>query len=345
MPQKISTRSILSLFGGILLFLLFPAAAAAGLQSGLQLCATVLIPSLFPLSVLSGCLIRMGGPDCFRGRMGAWLGRLFRCSGAGTAALCLGLLGGYPLGAMILSELYQNGSLSRQQAAHAAALCNHAGPAFLVGALGAGVFQDARVGVELWLIQLLSLLLTARLLPQAAAEAAPPGTPELPQPASFAAAFPASLEASSLAMLRLCGTVGFFAAFHGVVSKLLPLSALPQLWQAGIYGSLELSGGIALLGGTEREAAFVLAAFLCVWGGLCVHAQALQAFSAAGLGAESYLLGKLAQAILAGLLAMLWLAARQLSLPSVAFWGFLLLGGILIGFFAKIHWKIKKTVV
>ncbi|MBQ1371777.1 MAG: hypothetical protein IIY70_02480 [Oscillospiraceae bacterium] len=345
MPKKNQICSILPVLASAILFLAFPGQAAEGVRVGLQLCASVLIPSLFPLSVLTGCMIRMGAADWFRGRIGAGLGRLFRCSSTEMIAVGIGLVGGYPLGAMILSELYQNGSLSRQQANHAAALCNHAGPAFLIGAVGAGVFQKARVGAELWLIQLLSLLLTAWLLPEdhSSIPAAPP-SPQA-QCCSFSAAFPTALESSALAMLRLSGTVAFFSAFHRVLTTLIPLTMLPQFWQAGLYGVLELSGGVSLLGSLERDSAFVLSAVLCVWGGLCVHAQSLQVFSAAGLSTGSYLSGKFVQAILAGLLAMLRLAARQLSLPSAAFWSFLLFVGLLLGFFAKIHWKMKKTVV
>ena len=216
---------------------------------------------------------------------------------------------------MILSELCRSGRLSRQQAAHAAALCNHAGPAFLIGAVGAGVFQDARVGVKLWLIQLFSLLLTAWLLPEKHPTSSAPSPRQTRRPA-FSAAFPAALESSALAMLRLSGTVAFFAALHRVLTTLLPLAMLPQFWQAGLYGALELSGGVSLLGTLERDSAFVLSAVLCVWGGLCVHAQALQALWAAGLRAGPYLLGKLIQAAFAALLALLWTAGPPAPLPA-----------------------------
>ncbi len=66
---------------------------------GLALCGNVIIPSLFPFFVLSSLVVELG--------MSRYLGRLlqpvmaplFRVNGACAAALALGFVGGYPVGA------------------------------------------------------------------------------------------------------------------------------------------------------------------------------------------------------------------------------------------------------
>ena len=77
---------------GIALFLCFPAAAGAGVRSGLALCGGVLIPSLFPVSVLAGCLIRMRGTGSASSPAERWMRALFRLPGA--AALDIRLMPG-----------------------------------------------------------------------------------------------------------------------------------------------------------------------------------------------------------------------------------------------------------
>ena len=66
---RIADLRLLLPLGGIALFLIFSSRAAEGALSGLRLAAEVLIPSLFPVGVLSGCLLRMGPEERIRGAL------------------------------------------------------------------------------------------------------------------------------------------------------------------------------------------------------------------------------------------------------------------------------------
>ena len=74
---------------------------------------------------------------------------LFSLSGAGASALALGLCGGYPVGARTAAALVENGSLPREEGERLLAFCNNAGPGFLLGVCGAGVFSSARARAAL----------------------------------------------------------------------------------------------------------------------------------------------------------------------------------------------------
>ena len=64
---------------------------------------------------------------------------LFRLPGcAGSAALLLGLVGGYPIGARTAAELYASGDLTRQEAERLLTFCNNSNPVFLISVLGCG---------------------------------------------------------------------------------------------------------------------------------------------------------------------------------------------------------------
>ena len=52
----------------------------------------------------------------------------------------IGMTGGYPAGAQAVGLLYERGELSRDEAEHALAVCNQAGPSFIFGFLGGAVF-------------------------------------------------------------------------------------------------------------------------------------------------------------------------------------------------------------
>ncbi|MFQ6978139.1 MAG: hypothetical protein ACLRSD_15170 [Oscillibacter sp.] len=89
---------------------------------------------------------------------------LFGLSGAGAAALALGLCGGYPVGARTAAELVENGALSQEEGERLLAFCNNAGPGFLLGVCGAGVFSSSRAGAALYLIHVAAALCAGLLI-------------------------------------------------------------------------------------------------------------------------------------------------------------------------------------
>ena len=341
--RKGKLPTVLVLISGIGLFLLFPGASAEGVRKGLRLSAGLLIPSLFPVSVLAGALVRMHPYFSSDGPFSRFMNTVFGVSGACAPAFCLGLLGGFPLGAHLSASLYREDRIGRDEAEGIAPFANNAGPAFLIGAAGQ-CLGSGSLGAALLVIQLLSALSAGLLLRGTRAPR------QLPEPGGAAAvslssALPQAIGASAAAMLRLTGAVVLFQALSGCVASVLPLNKLPSGWQAGLEAVLELSGGIALLRGMAWTAAFPLASALINWGGCCVHLQAAEALGSAGLSVKPYFLGKLVQACFGFLYGELFLlAARQ----PAAFAGIPFLCAlfvIIFVFFKKSHWKSEKLVL
>ena len=79
--------------------LLLPEVSAQAARDAMLLCAQTLIPSLFPFFVLSSLLIACGASELLSALLSPLMRPLFGLSGAGAAALALGLCGGYPVGA------------------------------------------------------------------------------------------------------------------------------------------------------------------------------------------------------------------------------------------------------
>ena len=87
------------------------------------------------MSALAG---ELGVPQRLARRLSAPMGRLFGLPGTGAAALLAGVLGGYPLGAAATSGLVERGALTPAEGARLLGFANNSGPAFLIGAAGAG---------------------------------------------------------------------------------------------------------------------------------------------------------------------------------------------------------------
>gem|GEM_PF-760082 len=130
-------------FGAALL--LFPDVSAAAAREGVALCLQTVLPSLFPFFVLSSLLVQSDVPRLLSRAMAGVMYPLFGVSGAGASALILGLLGGYPVGARTVAELYGRGEIAREEAEQLLAFCNNSGPGFFLGVCGTAVLRNGAV--------------------------------------------------------------------------------------------------------------------------------------------------------------------------------------------------------
>ena len=306
-----------------------PAQAIAGAKDGLTLCFNVIVPSLFPFFVLSSLVVDLG--------LAAYLGRameglmrpLFRVSGNCAAAVALGFIGGYPVGARTALQLYEQGLCSKPEAERLLAFCNNSGPAFILGVVGAGIFGDSRVGLLLYLTHALASLLVGLLFRFYGGRERKRASTSHPKPirtVTLPAAFTGAVSRSLQSTLNICAFVVFFAVVlrllsaYGVLSALaglLSLAGLEAEWAKRLVaGLLELSSGVASLqGGAGLTGRVSMAAFMLGWAGLSVHCQVLSFLVDSGLSARVYLAGKLCHGLIAAGLTYALTKLFPLSAP------------------------------
>ena len=304
-----------------------PQEAITGAKHGLTLCFNVIIPSLFPFFVLSSLVVDLG--------LAAYLGRaleglmrpLFRVGGSCAAALALGFIGGYPVGARTALQLYQQGLCSKPEAERLLAFCNNSGPAFILGVVGAGVFGDGRVGLLLYCTHAAASLLVG-LLFRFYGGGGSGGAATRPKPiqtVTVPAAFTGAVTRSFQSTLNICAFVVFFAVVLQLLSAWGLLSAFaallarvgiePEWARRLVAGLLELSSGVSSLnGGSGLSGRASMAAFMLGWAGISVHCQVLSFLVDSGLSAKTYLAGKLSHGLIAA--ALTWLVTRVIPLPE-----------------------------
>ena len=278
----------LAAFAAALVF--FPAEASDAARQGLSLCLQTVLPSLFPFFVLSSLCVSCGGADRLARVLEPVMHPLFALDGAGAAALALGLVGGYPVGARTVAQLYRERRLSAAEAAHLLSFCNNAGPGFILGVCGGAVLHSARAGLFLYLTHVAAAVLTGIVLRPFAPD--PPHTAQRARQAEvkrFGAAFPAAVRESFAAVWGVCGFVVLFAVILRLAGQLIPLSPPAA-------GCIELTNGV--LGLTPDRRGFVCCAALLGWGGWSVHAQTLSVLDGTGLPVRRYFLGKVLHALL-----------------------------------------------
>ena len=256
--------------------LAYPGTVAESVKTSLGLCAGVLVPSLF----------------------------------------CFMVLASFCTESFVLDYLSRPGRLSRGEANRMLCFCTNAGPAFLIGVVGATLFGNARTGVLLFAAQISSSLLLAILCGLCArrretSEAG--GRTRLP----LTSAFVKSVTDSTTAMLVICAFVVVFGVLlallkaTGVVGALAEtlyrLFGVPyETTHAVLHAVLEVSGGCASLSGLSGKTAVLLVAFFISFSGICVQCQILSVIGSQKLGGGRFFCFRIVHGLLtAGVMAVL----------------------------------------
>lgn len=305
--RLLSIRRVLPTAGVLFcmgLFLRNPALAREAVMRGMRLSATNLLPAVFPFLVFSDLLVSAGGLPGFLTRLPQ---TLFRLPAAGCEAILLGWLCGFPVGARCAVQALEQGRLTIPEAERAIAVASVPSPAFMIGAVGVGLFQDHAVGVLLEATVLLAAL-TVGMIDARFAKHAEQRRMETPAeaPPPFATLLTSSVRKAAMTSLHLAAFVVFFSALTAAVDAILSRFGAGGILRAAVGCLLELSTGTAAAAAlSDARPELLLCVLSAGWGGLSVHFQICSVCDGRGLRFSRYYLTKALHGIFCvGILAL-----------------------------------------
>lgn len=272
-------------------FALFPEKVLCGAGNGLELCLNVVIPSLLPFMVVSGCIIKSN----FARPLGCILSKIISpitgISSAGCVCFITGLVGGYGAGARAVLESYREKMISKDEAQSLLAFCNNAGPLFVIGTVGVGFYSGKSVGVMLFLVQIITTVICAGFFSGKYNKKTDIGEEwnyyKKNKPPIGGLVVKSAIESGS-AIINACVFVISFSAL---------MEVLP-------FGQYKILGGILeVTRGTSEMSrlginALPLTSALLSWGGMSVHFQA-DALCNGEFSMKKYYIGKILSAVIA----------------------------------------------
>lgn len=151
----------------IFLMLRYPALSLEYASTGLTLWFTKMVPTLLPFMILSGIMIRMNLTERFVGLLHPLLHRIYGTSRNGSYTIIMGFLCGFPMGARIVGELYEQHKLSREESALLLSFCNNIGPIYFLSYVvpTLGIDRPGRPFLLMYGIPLLYGFLLMRIRP------------------------------------------------------------------------------------------------------------------------------------------------------------------------------------
>lgn len=289
-----------------LLFIKCPSLTSSCVERGISTCLGAIIPSLFPLMVVSEILCGCGILD-YMGKLLGKQGRLLGRSPKSAVSVIAGLLLGFPVGTRMLAGLYDRGEIEKDELERTIGVCGIPSFGFLSGVLGSKAFSSRRFGIFMYFAAILAALTVCGFYQKGCGDSASDHS-YIKQRKDSATIVTESLSSAARATLTLCAYIIFFSCISGCISAIIGNVHL------GAFASvaLELTSGIFSSAALKGKEGLLLCGFAVGWGGLSVHCQTMALLGGRVTNYRHYFIQKLAQAILCAASA---LAFTTVSLP------------------------------
>lgn len=253
---------------GISGLLIFPSQCKSGALGGIWLCINTLVPSLFAFMVLASLISKAEATEKLCHILSPVSQKLLRLSGTALAVIIISFLGGYPVGAKALAELWDSKRLSKRETELLPCICCCAGPGFLYTYVGMSLLGSKESGIILLVSQgvaFVAVCIISRFLLREASLSPPAFSSEAKN--SFSIHFVEAVVSAVKATAVMCGFVIFFSVICEITTK-----CFANLPLVGYFLSafLEVTNGVNLLKG---NVSLDVLAFFTGFGGICVHMQ------------------------------------------------------------------------
>lgn len=261
------------------------------------MCLNIIVPSLLPILILTNTLIKSEGSAIFEFIFRP-IAKLLKLPSAAVCVIFFGLIGGYPTGAILTDELYEQGILSEITAKRLLRFNFCGGIAFIITAVGTIKLGNTKSGIILYLTNILSSAIICIIESLFIKEKEYQNIKI--KKINFSAALINSVEGSVKSIAIMCGYIIFFSALSGLFT--IPSFLMPII---------EITNGIFA---NSNTIPFEYLCFFLCFGGICIHFQLFSIIKKVNMSYFDFFIHRLAGGLLAyfpGKLYTLWFAPNE----------------------------------
>lgn len=278
--------------GIIVLIITNSAGAKLGAKQGWELCENVVIPALLPILILTNILLLSSCRNVLELVFGRIMGKLLSVPSPCAVAILFGLIGGYPAGAVLTEQLYQQGIIDKNTASRVMCYNFSGGIGFLVMVVGKSCYGSGKIGALLLISNIISAVIVGVITGIWDKKPYLISKKQLSMP--FVAAMTTSVELSAKSIINMCGYIILFSSVNGIIS--VPSFLNPML---------EITNGIC----GDNNIPLDYCAFFLAFGGFCVHFQIIGIISSFGMKYSKFFIYRLASGLLSFLIVRIYCLA------------------------------------
>lgn len=252
----------------------------AAVMNSLKVCMEIIIPSLYAFMVISGFIVSSNIYAVLSKPFGLISRYVFRIPEEYFSVFLIGSVGGYPVGARLLSDMASEGKISKGDAEHMLSYCYLAGPAFICSIAGVKLFSSVKVGMIIF-----AAVIGANIIIAALTGLGRKIPPKSRQKVTLDVSFDClikSIYSGAKGMFSICAIIVFFSSIICIFDKLRAINYTAKIVSKA--SGLSFSDSIAAVktvieisnisGLTQNNYSLIpLTAALLSFGGVCVLIQ------------------------------------------------------------------------
>lgn len=306
------------LFGIILIIAFNPAPYILSTWTGLTVWAKIVLPSLFVFFILTKLLMQSDKSLKMFSILDKPFNKLYSISGGGGYIFLMSALSGYPIGAKLISEFYDQKLISQTQAKKIISFASTSGPMFIIGSIAVKVFNNYKLGLVILLSHLLSSLLNGLIYRKIGIKNEKNGTKnddlckinlkkqtlnDIMYNTITSILMIGGYITLCFTALELITSLPFFSNITIMFNNLFG----SNIFEAIIKGIVEVTNGCVSLSHTlSIKTICIILSSLISFGGLSIHLQSQMFLSKVGITYKFFLLTKITQTIIAFVLSSIF---------------------------------------
>lgn len=291
--------------------LLFSGEVRNAVSEAINDCLEIIVPSLFAFSALAVYLQKSGLYKTALKPIAFPLSKILKTDEEICGIFLLANIGGYPVGASLLTSLVRENKLSRNDAARLMCCCFGSGPSFIIGMVGKVVFNSTAAGAAIFAACFLSSLVMALIFGRKIRLDSKTARFDL-----SAECFINSVSAAARAMFSVCTMIVIFSVISAALKEIGVFKLSERIFS--VFGENSQTFFASILEITRikemtaGENALPVCAGLLSFGGVCVALQVM-AISGGKIPLGRFMLSR----IFAGALSALFASVFVHLIPSI----------------------------
>ena len=292
----------------LILLVTYPDVYLQASLDGITIFAINVLPALLPFFFFTKILSNYGANVIIGRKLGKVTRALYNVNQSSAYVFIMSILSGYPIGAKLLHDLYQNHQIDHEDLKSSIAFCSTSGPMFILGTVGGVMLKNTTYGFILLICHYLSAILNGFIYRKRRKS----------KEKNFYYTVTSQNVLSdsitdSISSVLTCGA--YIAIFYMIAIMLKNTGVLSLLSNCVnyliknqslsyglVFSLVEITGGCAVLSNTNTFLTLPIICAVISFGGLSVTLQSLNFLCKCNIKPIRYVIVKLPQSIIAFLI-------------------------------------------
>lgn len=278
--------------------------------NGILIFCKNILPALFPFIFFTKLLTSTGYVEYVSKYLSRFTKVMYNCPAISSYVFLMSILSGYPLGAKITADLYQQGIITREEAHKICSFTSNSGPMFIVGTVGVGMLCNAFAGYIILISHIIAALLNGLIYRKYTPKFVDinPILNNPTTPIDFKLS--QCMENSIISVLLIGGYIAIFFIitevlaslniFYPIIKFLEILGVNSEISTGVINGIFEITNGCKTLSAINASinTKTILCSFVIGFGGLAVAFQGLNFLESFKISKKFFFVQKITHALI-----------------------------------------------